>query len=102
MTLRAGGLISIARQYPGAREFVEAYRREFPGADFSSQSAAGYAMCQILVEATKRAGSLDGGKIRDAILKLDLNTVYGAFKSTGTGFRSPTRCCSTSGRTARR
>ena len=80
VTLRAGGLIPIARQYPGAREFVESYRREFPGADFSSQSAAGYAMCQILVEATKRAGSLEGAKIRDAILKLDLNTVYGAFK----------------------
>ena len=28
----------------------------------------------------KRAGSLDGAKIRDAILKLDLNTVFGAFK----------------------
>jgi branched-chain amino acid transport system substrate-binding protein len=80
VTLRAGGLIPIARQYPGAREFVESYRREFPGADLSFQSAGGYAMCQILVEATRRAGSLDGAKIRDAILKLDLNTVFGAFK----------------------
>ena len=80
VTLRAGGLIPIARQYPGAREFVESYRREFPGADLSFQSAGGYMMCQILVEATKRAGSLDGAKIRDAILKLDLNTVFGAFK----------------------
>ncbi len=30
-TLRAGGLIPIARQYPGAREFAEAHHREFPG-----------------------------------------------------------------------
>jgi branched-chain amino acid transport system substrate-binding protein len=37
-------------------------------------------MCQILVEGTKRAGSPDGAKIRDRILRLDLNTVYGAFK----------------------
>ena len=80
VTLRAGGLIPIARQYPGAREFVESYRREFPGANLSVQSANGYAMCQILVEATKRAGSLDGARIRDAILKLDLNTVFGPFK----------------------
>jgi ABC-type branched-subunit amino acid transport system substrate-binding protein len=36
--LRAGGLIPIARQYPGAREFVESYRKEFPGADPSLQS----------------------------------------------------------------
>ena len=33
--LRAGGLIPIARQYPGAREFVESYKKEFPGADLS-------------------------------------------------------------------
>ena len=39
--LRAGGLIPIARQYPGAREFVESHRKEFPGADLSYHSAAG-------------------------------------------------------------
>jgi branched-chain amino acid transport system substrate-binding protein len=78
--LRAGGLIPIARQYPGAREFYDAYQKEFPGADFSYHSAGGYGGCQILVEAIKRAGSLDGEKIRDAILKMDFNTVYGGFK----------------------
>jgi len=87
VTLRAGGLIPIARQYPGAREFVEAYRKEFPGADFSYHSAGGYGGCQILVEAIKRAGSLDGDKIRDAILKMDLNTVYGGFKVDPDGFQ---------------
>ena len=34
-----GGLIPIARQYPGARELVESHRREFPGADISYQIA---------------------------------------------------------------
>jgi branched-chain amino acid transport system substrate-binding protein len=80
VTIRAGGLIPIARQYPGAREFVESYRREFNGADPSYLAAAGHAICQVLVEAISRAGSLDGAKVRDAILKLDLNTVFGAFK----------------------
>jgi len=80
VTIRAGGLIPIARQYPGAREFVEAHHREYPGADLSYQTAAGYAGCQVLTEAVKRAGSLDKEKIRDAILKLDFNTVFGAFK----------------------
>jgi branched-chain amino acid transport system substrate-binding protein len=80
VTLRAGGLIPIAREYPGAREFVESHRREFPGADLSYHSAAGYGICQILLEAVKRAGSLDGAKVRDAILKLEVNTVFGAFK----------------------
>ena len=40
VTLRAGGLIPIARQYPGSREFVDSYRKEFPGADLSYHSAS--------------------------------------------------------------
>ena len=78
--LRAGGLIPIARQYPGAREFVESYRKEFPGADSSYHSAAGYGGCAILVEAIRRVGSLDRGKLREAILMIDRNTVFGRFK----------------------
>ena len=78
--LRAGGLIPIARQYPGAREFVESYRKEFPGADLSYHSAAGYGGCQILVEAIRRAGSLNSEKLRDAILKMDHSTAFGAFR----------------------
>ena len=78
--LRAGGLIPIARQYPGAREFVESHKKEFPGADLSFQSAAGYGGCQILVEAIRRAGSLDSGRLRDAIPKMDYNTAFGGFR----------------------
>jgi branched-chain amino acid transport system substrate-binding protein len=78
--LRAGGLIPIARQYPGAREFVDSHEKEFPGTDLSYHSAAGYGACQILVEAVKRAASLNGEKIREAILKIELNTIYGGFK----------------------
>jgi branched-chain amino acid transport system substrate-binding protein len=87
VTLRAGGLIPIARQYPGAREFVEAHRKEFPGAQLSYHSGAGYGGCQVLLEAITRAGSLDGEKVRDAILTLDLNTVFGAFKVDADGFQ---------------
>jgi branched-chain amino acid transport system substrate-binding protein len=83
--LRAGGLIPIARQYPGAREFVESYKREFPGADSSYHAAAGYGGCEILVEAIRRAGSLDGDKLREAILRIDRNTVFGRFKVDPTG-----------------
>jgi branched-chain amino acid transport system substrate-binding protein len=83
--LRAGGLIPIARQYPGAREFVESYKREFPGADSSYHAAAGYGGCEILVEAIRRAGSLDGDKLREAILRVDRNTVFGRFKVDPTG-----------------
>jgi branched-chain amino acid transport system substrate-binding protein len=80
VTLRAGGLIPIARQYPGAREFVESYRTEFPDAELSYHSAQGYGGCQVLMEAIRRAGTVDGDKLRDAILKLDFNTVFGSFR----------------------
>jgi branched-chain amino acid transport system substrate-binding protein len=80
VTLRAGGLIPIARQFPGAREFVESHRREFVGTELSYHSAAGYGSCQVLVEAIRRAGSLDAEKIRHAMLTMDMNTVFGAFK----------------------
>ena len=80
-------MIPVARQYPGAREFVESHRKEFPRADLSYQTAAGYAICQILVEAVKRVDSLDGVKIREAILRMDLNTVLGRFKVHRDGFQ---------------
>jgi branched-chain amino acid transport system substrate-binding protein len=80
VTLRAGGLIPVARQYPGASEFAEAHRKEFPGAELTYHTASGYGGCQVLVEAIRRAGSLESEKVRDAILKMDLNTVFGAFK----------------------
>jgi branched-chain amino acid transport system substrate-binding protein len=73
--------------YPGAKEFTNAYKKEFPGADLSYHSAGGYAGCQILVEAIRRAGSLDGEKIREQILKMDFNTVYGGFKVDQDGFQ---------------
>jgi branched-chain amino acid transport system substrate-binding protein len=73
--------------YPGAKEFLQAYTMEFPGRDLSYHSAGGYGGCQVLVEAIKRAGSLDGEKIREAVLKLDINTVYGGFKVDEGGFQ---------------
>ena len=88
VTLRAGGLVPIARQYPGAREFVETYQKEFPGADISYHSASGYAGCQILMEAIRRAGSLDGEKLRDVILRMDLHTVFGGFRVDANGVQT--------------
>jgi branched-chain amino acid transport system substrate-binding protein len=73
-------LIPIARQYPGARELVEAHRKEYPDAEISYHTGQGYGGCQVLLEAIRRAGSLDKEKVRDAILKLDFNTAFGRFK----------------------
>ncbi len=73
--------------YPGAKEFVVAYSTEFPGRDLSYHSAGGYAGCQILVDAIRRARSLDGEKIRAEIAKMDTTTVYGGFKVDDGGFQ---------------
>jgi branched-chain amino acid transport system substrate-binding protein len=73
--------------YPGSNEFTAAYKETFADADLSYHSAGGYAGCQILVEAIKRAGSLQGEKLRDEILKMDISTVYGGFKVDDDGFQ---------------
>jgi branched-chain amino acid transport system substrate-binding protein len=73
--------------YPGSKEFIDAYKKEFADADLSYHSAGGYAGCQILVEAIKRAGSLQGEKLRDELLKMDISTVYGGFKVDNDGFQ---------------
>ena len=87
VTLRAGGLIPIARQYPGAAEFVAAHNKEFPGAGFSYHTVAGYGGCQIFVDAVRKAGSLDGSRIREVLLKLDTHTAYGGFRVDEGGFQ---------------
>lgn len=87
VTLRAGGLIPVARQYPGAKEFTESYVKEFPGADLSYQTAQGFAACQVLLDAVRRAGALDPDRIREEILKFEGNTAYGAFKVDADGFQ---------------
>ena len=71
-------MIPIAREYPGAREFVESHKKEFPGA--LALPANTYAACQVLVEAVRRAGSLDGAKVREAISSMDHNTAFGRFR----------------------
>ena len=88
VTLRAGGLIPVARQYPGAREFVEAHRKEYPGADLSYHTAAGYGSCQVLLAAIERAGSLAGPKVREEILKYQDSNVYGRFRVDETGLQT--------------
>ena len=80
VSLRAGGIVPIAREYAAAREFVASYRKEFPHADLSYQTAQGYGACQILLEGTRRAGLLDGEKIRVTIVAMDLYTSFGRFK----------------------
>lgn len=80
VNLRAGGLIPIARLYPGAGEFVADHEKMYPGVGASYQTVAAYSACEILVESIKRAGSLDHDKVRNAISKFNGNTAFGAYR----------------------
>src|SRR5919108_4672022 len=60
--------------YPGIKEFVDSYRKEF-GHDPSYHSAAGYAGCLIFAEGVKRAASLEADKVRKALLELRTTTI---------------------------
>jgi branched-chain amino acid transport system substrate-binding protein len=72
--------------YPGNQEFFEAYKKEF-NHEPSYHSAAGYAGCLIYAEAVKRAGSLDADRVREALLKLEIKTMFGEYKVDQDGFQ---------------
>lgn len=74
-------------KYPGSKEFFESYKKEFPAAEYSYHSAAGYTGCQLLVEAIRRAGSLESEKLREALLKLQTKTIMGTYKVGEDGFQ---------------
>ena len=72
--------------YPGNREFVSAYEREFSRPP-ALQAANAYAGCQLFAEAARRAGSIDSDKLREALLKLRTKTVLGEFAVDDRGFQ---------------
>ncbi len=73
--------------YPGNQEFVAAYGKEFNRTP-ALQSAVAYAGCQLLVEAIRRAGSLDSDKLREALLTLKTTTIIGDFAIDERGFQT--------------
>jgi branched-chain amino acid transport system substrate-binding protein len=82
----AGSYWDPSLPYPGNREFVAAYQKEFNRAP-SFLSPASYAGCQLFVEAVRRAGSLDSDKLRYELLKLKTKTVLGDFAVDERGFQ---------------
>ncbi|HEV8436804.1 MAG TPA: amino acid ABC transporter substrate-binding protein [Methylomirabilota bacterium] len=72
--------------YPGAREFVAAFEKEF-GRPPSYHSASAYAGCQIFVEAATRVGALDGERLRAELLKLRTRTIFGDYAVDERGFQ---------------
>ncbi|MGH7356585.1 MAG: amino acid ABC transporter substrate-binding protein [Candidatus Rokuibacteriota bacterium] len=82
----AGSYWDPGLPYPGNREFVAAYQKEFTRAP-SSNSASSYAGCQLFVDAVRRAGSLDSDLVRGELLKLKTKTVFGDFSVDERGYQ---------------
>ena len=72
--------------YPGVKEFVEAYQKEFNRPP-SFHAAGAYAGCQLFMEAARRAGSLDSDKLREELLKLKTKTIFSDFAVDERGFQ---------------
>jgi branched-chain amino acid transport system substrate-binding protein len=74
----AGSYWEPVLPYPGNREFVATYQKEFARAP-SFYSAAAYAGCQLLTDSVRRTGTLDSDSIREDLLKVKTTTVLGNF-----------------------
>jgi branched-chain amino acid transport system substrate-binding protein len=75
-----------AMRYPGVKELNEKHQRAV-GRPADVITGPAYASVQILADAITRAGTLDRGKIRNAIAATNLSTVVGnvRFRPDGTG-----------------
>ena len=71
---------------PGSEEFVEAYERAYGRAP-SFHAAGAYGSCQLFVEAAKRAGSLDQDALREELLALEMETVFGPYAVDERGYQ---------------
>jgi branched-chain amino acid transport system substrate-binding protein len=83
----SGSFWEATLPYPGNRDFVAAYEKEYNRSP-AVQSAAAYAACRLLVDTAQRTGSLDSDKLRDALLTLRTKTVLGDFAVDDRGFQT--------------
>lgn len=71
---------------PGSDAFVQAYTARFNQAP-SFHAAGAYGTCQLLVEAASTAGSLDADALREVLLSLRTETVFGPWAVDERGFQ---------------
>lgn len=74
----ADGFWSMDYPFEGAKELGEKYRETF--GEYSITVGMFHALAQILFQAIEKAGSLDGAKVRAAVLSHRFDTVMGPVK----------------------
>jgi branched-chain amino acid transport system substrate-binding protein len=75
---------------PGIDEFVGAYQKAF-GTEPSFHAAGAYGSCQLFMEAARRAGSLDAEALREQLLNLETQTVFGDYAVDERGYQTANR-----------
>lgn len=70
--------------FGNAQKYAEAFRKAY-NYDPPYQAAESTASVEVFADAIARAGSLDRDKVRDALAKTDLMTLYGPVKFDATG-----------------
>jgi branched-chain amino acid transport system substrate-binding protein len=78
------GFWSMDYPFQGAKELGENYYQAFN--ENSVTVGLPYALAQILFEAIEKAGSLDGAKVREAVLSHTFDTVMGPVQYDQSGF----------------
>ena len=69
--------------FDGAKALGERYYKDF--GKYSVSAGALYALCQTLFQAIEKAGTLDGAKVRQAVLSNKFSTVMGPVKYDANG-----------------
>ena len=70
--------------FGNAEQFASEYKKRF-GYDPDYHAAAAAATVEAFVKAIEATGTLDPAKVRDAIAKLDFDSLYGRIKFNATG-----------------
>lgn len=74
----ADGFWSMDYPFEGAKELGEEYLKTFK--EYSITVGLSYALAQVLFQAIEKAGSVDGAKVRAAVISHQFDTVMGPLK----------------------
>lgn len=75
---------------PGIPEFTEAFRSRF-STDPSFHAAGAYGSCKLFAKAVEEAGTLDSDAIRDVLLAMETQTIFGDYAVDERGYQTANR-----------
>lgn len=80
----ASSLFEVKANFPGAKRFYDDYLKTYKQPP-QYHAAIAYAGGQVLEEAVRRSKTLERGKIRDKLFKMDTITIIGRYRVDKTG-----------------